>query len=134
VSAASLGRVDSLFVRSVGFDFCALERAEIASFLGSFGFFGGLVGDFDFVDGVFFLAFFVLFFFIVFVECSAANDRICGSVRLHFILLRFDDAGSESSDFVFAQRRFGRSFFARLAVFEFVSLFAVRRRGGRAFE
>jgi hypothetical protein len=55
-------------------------------------------------------------------------------MRLHFILLRFDDAGSESSDFVFAQRRFGSSFVACFAAFELVSFFAVGSRGSRAFE
>ena len=127
--------MDSFFVRGVGFDFSALERAESASLFDVFGFFNGLVGDFDFVDGVFFSAFFVfVLFLVVFVECSAASDSVGRSMRLHFILLRFDDAGSESSDFVFAQRRFGSSFVACFAAFELVSFFAVGSRGSRAFE
>lgn len=133
--SAGFGCVNGLFVRSVGFDFGALKRAQIANFFDVFGFFDGIVGDFDFIDGADFLDFalFVLFL-VVFVECSAADDCVSGSVRLDFILLRFDDARSESSDFVFAQRRFGRSFFPCAAVFELMSFFAIRRRRGRALK
>jgi hypothetical protein len=120
----------SLFVSRFGFDFSALERAEVANFFYRFGLFGSVVGNFDLIDDVdlvhLFLFFLFVLFLVVIVECSTANDRVGRSMRLHFILFRIDDAGSESIDFVFAQRGFGRSLVTRIAAFELVSFLAVR--------
>ena len=90
---AGFGRVNSLFMRSFGFDFGALERAESANFFDGFCFLSSVVGNLNLIDDVdlFRFLFFVLFL-VVFVECSAADNCISGSVRLNFVLLRFDDA------------------------------------------
>lgn len=132
--SAGFGGV-SLFVCRFGFDFSALERAEVANLFDGFGLFGSVIGNFDFIDDVD-LVYFILFvlFLIVIVERSAANDRVGRGVRLNFVLLRIDDARSESIDFVVAQRGFRRTFVTRVAAFELVRFLAVRSCGGRAFE
>lgn len=129
------GGVNRFFVRGFGFDVRAFHRAQRVNFFDGLGFVDALVGDFDFIDGANLLAFFfVLFLFVVFIECCATNDGVCRSVRLNFVLLGFDDAGSESGNFVLAQRSFGSAFFLRLGVFEFVSFFTIWRRGDRTLE
>jgi hypothetical protein len=131
--SAGFGGV-SLFVCCFGFDLSALERAEVANFFDGFGLFGGVVGNFDFIDDVDLFSFFLFVLFLVVVECSAANDCVGRSMRLNFVLLRIDNARSESIDFVVAQRGFRRTFVTRVAAFELVRFLAVRSCGGRAFE
>jgi hypothetical protein len=134
--SAGFGGMNRFLVRGVGFDVGAFLRAQRVNFFDCLGFFHGIVGNFDFIDGVNFLGLFlfVLFFVVFFIERRAANDGVGRSVRLNLILLRFDDAGGESSDFVIAQRRFRSALFARVGALEFVSLFAIWRYGIRLFD
>lgn len=123
---ATFGGLDGFVMSGIGFDVGAFGRAQRANFFGGFGFFRGIVGDFDFVDNVDFFNFlFVLI--VVFVECSTADNGVRGSVSLHLILFRFDDAGGKRGDFVFAQRGFGRGFVA----IAFVCRRAIFGRRGR---
>ena len=134
---AGFDGVNRFFVRGFGFDVGTFLRAQSANFFDGFDFFHSVVGDFDFIDGVDILAFlFVLFliFFVVFIERGATNDGVGGSVRLNFVLLRFDDARGESGYFFIAEGRFGSAFFMRFGVVELVSFFAIRRGGDWALE
>jgi hypothetical protein len=131
--SSGFGGVNRFFVGGIGFDVGTFLRAQRTNFFGGLGFFHGIVGNFNFIDGVNFLDLFlfVLFFVVFFIECGAANDGVGRSVRLNFVLLRFDDARGESGDVIIAQRRFRCALFTRVVALEFVSLFAIWRRGVR---
>jgi hypothetical protein len=134
--SAGFDGVNRLFVRGFGFDVGAFLRAQRVNFFGGLGFFGRVVGNFNFIDDVNFLDFFLIVFFVViFIECRATNDGVGGSVRLNFILLGFDDARCEGGDFVVAERGLGRSFISSVVaiVFQFVSGSAILRSSDRAF-
>ena len=132
--SAGFGGVNRFFVCGLGFDLSALGRAETTNFLDGFGFLDSVVGNLDFIDGASLFNFLLFVFLVVFVERRAANDCIGRGMRLNFVLLRVDDAGSESGDFVVAQRGFGRDFITSISEFQLVSFFAVRRRGDWAFD
>jgi hypothetical protein len=119
--------LDGFVMSGFGFDVGAFLRAQGANFFDGFGFFRGIVGDFDFVDNVDFFD----FLFVLFVECGTADNGVRGSVSLHFILFCFDDAGGERRDFFIAQRGFRGDFVA--ITIEFVSRCAIFGRRGRIF-
>jgi hypothetical protein len=122
---AAFGGLDGFVMSGIGFDVGAFGRAQRANLFGGFGFFHGIIGDFDLVDSVDFFSFLLVLLFVFFFvfECSTADNGIRGRVSLHFILFCFDDAGGERSDFFIAQRGFGGDFVASIGAitFEFVS-------------
>lgn len=127
---ATFDSLDGLVMSGFGFDVGALLRTQRSNFLDGFGFFDGVVGDFDFVDDVDFFNFLFVVLFVL-IECRTADDGVRGCVSLHFILFCVDDARCERCDFIIAQRGFGSDFVA--ITFEFVSRCAIFGRRGRIF-